>query len=166
MQVLFHSKSRIAEEPRSQRIRSFECPPASSLNVATESRNLGAALRPSKYRRRYQPVDTQFILLLRRGPIQPRKVVPSARASLEICMQSVNRTWPPKTGPPWESHRFIRVGSRKGLRQRVVPFSDRKRWVEVKGRNCNDESKDKKMCAHTMPLRCTKWRRVMRRYLS
>jgi hypothetical protein len=35
-----------------------------------------------------------------------------------------------------------------------------------KGRNCNDESKDKKMRAHTMPLRCTKWRRVLRRYVS
>ncbi len=37
-------------------------------------------------------VKLGFIGLGRRGPMQPRKVVPSAHASLEICMQSVNRT--------------------------------------------------------------------------
>jgi hypothetical protein len=82
-------------------------------------------------------------------------------------MQSVKITWRRRLdhlGNPLDS-----FGDRtaKGVRSKSpTALVMGKGGSGRKGRNCGDESKDKKMRAHTMPLRCTKWGRVLRRYVS
>jgi hypothetical protein len=83
-------------------------------------------------------------------------------------MQSVKMPWRRRLdylGNPLDP---FGLAQQKGLGQRVPLLElviEKSGWGR-KGRNCNDESKDKKMRAHTMPLRCTKRRRVLRRYVS
>src|SRR5277367_5892410 len=97
---------------------------------------------------------------LRRRPIQPREVMPATSATFGDLRAICQETWPPKTRPPGNALDSFGLGTAQRAasesRTYLVIGKGGSNW---KRHNCNDESKDKKMCAHTMSLRRTKWRR-------